>query len=192
VRPQLLVEYINLKSLRPGEDLNIYMATAQIQCRNSDTMLEYLELTVDWNCKVPLYKCLSAIMNLHRLYNNLRQQYCSKCLDCGIQKSNNLIPGTYRSCVNHAGWPHLRELGDPTNSTIYTDAEATAVRHLRSHVTIGSMQLLPGDVSDLCDVLIGTRIVDLQMYVMKILGTNDIICTVPINWNILGTCIFTS
>jgi hypothetical protein len=170
IRPQLLVEFINWKSLRPEDMLYVYKTSTRIQYRTSDSTWEYLHPTGDWNCNVPLYKFRSAVMYLHRLYDNLRQQYFGKCTECVIQQSNNIVPGTYRSCVNHAGRPHLRELGDPTNSTIYTDGEATVVRRLQGHIIRGAIQLLPGDVRDLRDVLVGTRVVDLQMYTMILLG----------------------
>jgi hypothetical protein len=82
VQPQLLAEYINWKSLHQEDPLYIYKTFTQIQYRTSDTTWEYLEPTGDWNCKVPLYKFRSAIMYLHRLYDNLLQQYFSKCTDC--------------------------------------------------------------------------------------------------------------
>jgi hypothetical protein len=170
VRPQLLAEYINWKSLRPEEHLYVYKTSTRIQYRTGHSTWEYLHPTGDWNCKVPLHKFRSAIMYLHRLYDNLRQQYLSKCMDCIMQQSINTVPGTYRSCVNHAGRPHLQELGDPTNSIIYTDAESTVVRRLQGHIVKGAIQLLPGDVRDLRDILVGTRVVDLQMYVMILLG----------------------
>jgi hypothetical protein len=41
---------------------------------------------------------------------------------------------------------------------------------LQGHVTKGAIQLLPRDVRDLRDVLVGTQVLDLQMYGMIILG----------------------
>jgi hypothetical protein len=72
--------------------------------------------------------------------------------------------------VNHAGHPQLRELGDPTNSTIYKDEEGAAFRRVEDHVVRGATQLLPGDVRDLRDHLVGTHLKQYQIYTMILVG----------------------
>jgi hypothetical protein len=170
VRPELLSEYIQWKSMDKGKNLYVYKTRTLVQYRTSEDEFVVLKTNGDWKSPGPIYKFRAAMGYLHKLYDNLCQQYFSKCQYCVALQLNNNTPGTYRSCVNHAGHPQLRELGDPTNSTIYKDEEGAARCRVEAHVVRGSMQLLPGDVRDLRDHLIGTDVKSLQIYVMILLG----------------------
>jgi hypothetical protein len=104
----------------------VYKSTNKVHYCTSD--FEFVELfcTGDWKAPVCIYKFWSAVGNLHKLYDSLCRQYFLKCEYCVKEQENNKVPGTYQSCVNHAGLLQLRELGNPTYSTICKDEEGAA------------------------------------------------------------------
>jgi hypothetical protein len=94
IRPQLLAEFLCYKSLQKEEYLFEYKTNTRIMYRTSETSSQYLNPTGDWNCKVAVYKFRSAVLFLHRLYNNLRSQYFAQCVHCVLQQES-------KSCTRH-------------------------------------------------------------------------------------------
>jgi hypothetical protein len=111
---------------------------------------------------------------VHKIYDHLRVLYVPKCTDCWAANQNHdYETNGYRSCLTHMGRPRLIEVGCVTDSQPFKDEMILSKKKLRMvHRVRGCTGLLPGDLRDLRDELVGADRQGFQIYVMILQGIN--------------------
>jgi hypothetical protein len=123
-----------------------------------------------WNSPGVVQKFRSALQSVLWSYGCLKGTFCEMCPHCVILQRENTVPGTYVACVQHAGRPRLIDTGGVLDSNKYSSEELAVVGKFRGHEERGAEQLLPGDIRDLRNRLVGNNLEDFQMYVMILIG----------------------
>jgi hypothetical protein len=168
-KPSTICEYLLYKSEKSGTILHEYQTRRPAIVRNGNESTSMI-CTGQWKSPVCIYKFCAALGSVLYRYDEFRGSYTSKCYECIVAQSINTIPGTYASCRMHAGNPRLMDAGNPMASQLYKNEQVATFERVASHQVRGSEQLLPGDIRDLRQRLVGNDIQDYQMYVMVLLG----------------------
>jgi hypothetical protein len=173
ILPSTLCEYLRYKYEKKGKVLCEHKTETPVRFRwgpGTDDW-ETLRCVGEWNAPKVLNKFRASVNYLHRLYPMLRGEYQEKCPDCLARNSGEgVTPHASQACLHHMGRPLLVASGCPVTSTDYKDEAFKGKVALGGHEVNGAMVLLPGDLRDLRNILVGSDLQGFQIYVMILLG----------------------
>jgi hypothetical protein len=173
VLPSTICEYIEWKVSGRNVILRDYFTQQPIFDVNNEVMYG----CDSWHAPGNVNKFRASMLALHGAYIDLRGEYSPVCKDCialndDFQNDPTTPTGLYGSCTRHPGTPLLRPKGNPMNSSEVIGQ----VRRIKDDVLSewkvkGNVQLLPGEIRNLRDYLIGSgSLNNFQIYVMIIVG----------------------